>query len=452
MVTADSLNLDCLELIFAYLHGNDLVSIALVSRSFLAGVIPRLYRTLVFKLHHGKRFPAIMSPFAAVVAHPGLSIHVRAIDIRMIPMYKGIASPVVMNDCLCAIALCKNLGSFTCTPHILPSFLNSLQDKKCLEEIRVNANLTTDQTEQLTRLRGLRRVILDAGSWTVVDALPRWTSALQTTLTDLTLYAMHDLHECILETVLSDLPNLTGLHVIGCSKVDHFSVMRLTSQVPNLESLSFTSWESPRPLPTSLPALSRLRHLTVDTHCTLTPSATPNLWTSIIFLTRQWSCPLRSITLKLSEKLVVADTFIRDILDAHEATLTHVALLNCGISVEGVRLICARCNDLERLAVGIPVKEMPLYTWAAALQESKTLQTLCDINDTHSTHGPRPFLARGDIRLLMNCVPTLDKIITDERVWRRTPRRHTFGDDVDDFGVSLEPRKPAPTSHWFMPR
>jgi len=359
-------------------------------------------------------------------------------------------NPNFMSDCLRAIAICRNLSSFICTPNVLPSFLHSLQGKDTLEDIRVNANLSTDQTEQLIKLRGLRTLTLDAGSWTLVDALPRWTAALRPTLTDLTLYSMQDLNEYILESVVTNLPSLKGLHVVGCSKVDHYCVLRLTAKVPKLESLSFTSWESPRPLPASLPSLSRLRNLTVDTHCSLTPSSTPTLWTSIIALTRSWSCPLRSITLKLSEKLVVADAFVREILDAHHATLTHVALLNCGISIEGVRAICSRCHDLERLALSLPVKEMPIFTWAAALQESATLQTLCDISESHSTHGQRPFLSRSDIRHLMDCVPTLEKVVTDERIWRRITRKR-YADGTEDFDVSLERRKTTPASHWFMP-
>lgn len=61
MVSADNLNLDCLELIFAYLHGNDLVAVSLVSRSFLAAIIPRLYRTLAFKVNQAKRYPMVSS-------------------------------------------------------------------------------------------------------------------------------------------------------------------------------------------------------------------------------------------------------------------------------------------------------------------------------------------------------------------------------------------------------
>jgi hypothetical protein len=98
MVNAQNLNLDVLELVFAHLAtGNDLASVALVSRSFLAGVIPRLYETLLFRLSQAKRYPSVSSrlirlpqvaltlsqkvtaPFAAILKHPGLAKHVRNI-------------------------------------------------------------------------------------------------------------------------------------------------------------------------------------------------------------------------------------------------------------------------------------------------------------------------------------------------------------------------------------
>lgn len=116
--------------------------------------------------------------------------------------------------------------------------------------------------------------------------------------------------------------------------------------------------ESPRSLPAYIHPLRRLKHLTVDTHCTLSPTVTPSLWNSIIALTRSWSCPLSSITLKLSDKLPVGDSFIQELLDAHEATLTHVALLNCALPLESVRSICTRCADLERIAISIPIKDI----------------------------------------------------------------------------------------------
>lgn len=61
MVTADNLNLDVLELIFTWLNGSDLHSVALVSRSFFAGVLSRLYLSLVFRLNNAKRYPNVRS-------------------------------------------------------------------------------------------------------------------------------------------------------------------------------------------------------------------------------------------------------------------------------------------------------------------------------------------------------------------------------------------------------
>lgn len=68
MVSADNLNLDVLELIFAFISGNDLPSVASVSRSFLAGVTPRLYRTISYRLRQGKGYD-VVSCCAATTAY-----------------------------------------------------------------------------------------------------------------------------------------------------------------------------------------------------------------------------------------------------------------------------------------------------------------------------------------------------------------------------------------------
>lgn len=59
MVSADNLNLDVLELIFCFLSGNDLPSVALVSRSFLAGVIPRLYASISYRIRQMKGYDSV---------------------------------------------------------------------------------------------------------------------------------------------------------------------------------------------------------------------------------------------------------------------------------------------------------------------------------------------------------------------------------------------------------
>lgn len=59
MVSADNLNLDVLETIFASLTGNDLPSVALVSRSFMTAVTPRLYMTITYSLRHAKGYETV---------------------------------------------------------------------------------------------------------------------------------------------------------------------------------------------------------------------------------------------------------------------------------------------------------------------------------------------------------------------------------------------------------
>ena len=59
MVSAENLNLDVLELIFAHLSGHDLTSVSLVSRTFFAGAIPTLYRNIVYRLREAKAYDTV---------------------------------------------------------------------------------------------------------------------------------------------------------------------------------------------------------------------------------------------------------------------------------------------------------------------------------------------------------------------------------------------------------
>ena len=56
-----------------------------------------------------------------------------------------------------------------------------------LESIRCFANFTTDQAIELTKITTLRSLTLDAGTWNVVDVLPKWSKTLMLSLTSLTL-------------------------------------------------------------------------------------------------------------------------------------------------------------------------------------------------------------------------------------------------------------------------
>ncbi|KAI9056392.1 hypothetical protein FKP32DRAFT_1599115 [Trametes sanguinea] len=447
MVSADNLNFDCLELIFAYLAVNDLVSVSLVSRSFLAAAIPRLYRTLTFGLNQAKRYPHITSPFAVVLNHPNLASHVRHIEIRAIPTIKLAPQPQFLSDCARTISICQNLGAFTCTLDVMPAFLPSLREVAGLQQIRFVGTLTTKQSELLLQISSLREITIDNSTWNVVDILPKWARVLQSTLSSLTLYNMQHLSTDILDTVLPSLPRLTRLHVVACSKVDQAAILKLISHTPNLESLAFTTYDTSRPLPVQIAPLPRLRHLALDTQTAPTPAASaPAFWTTMIDLTRTWSCPLKSLTLRLSDKVELGDAFVRNVVDSHHATLVHLALLNCKVTRENVKRICRKCTELERVALSIPDKDS--MSFAEALAFANRIHTVTDVADVHSSHAPHAPLSRIDVRTIMTYQPSIERIVADGRIWTAIRRP---GQLSDDFELALEKKKASPPSHWFMP-
>jgi hypothetical protein len=63
MVSATNLNFDVLQIIFSYLSPHDLASVSQVNQSFLAGALPRLYRSLGFYHNQAKRYPRVRCRF-----------------------------------------------------------------------------------------------------------------------------------------------------------------------------------------------------------------------------------------------------------------------------------------------------------------------------------------------------------------------------------------------------
>jgi len=456
MVSAQNLNLDVLELVFAHLaSGNDLASVALVSRSFLAGVIPRLYETLIFQLSQAKRYPSVTAPFASILKHPDLAKHVRNIDIQAVPLLRSSLSqfhPKFLKDISDALRICKNISSFTCICPILPPLLLSLQGKSRLREIRIHARLTPDQAAKLITLKGLHSITLDHASWNVVDMLPKWIGANKATLTSLTLYTATDLNETVLESTLSQLPKLLSLHVIGCPRVDHTAVFRCVAHTPLLESLSFTTFlnQSSPPLTTPHPRLPNLFHLSIDSRLSVMSAPTPHGSSSLlsqilIDVLLPSSSPLRSLSIRLADKqLNIPDLWVEDMLKALGGTLQTVSFGNCVVGNESIRKICRMCPELDRLELAIPAKDIRPFT--LALAQSSTLRTLIDISDPHATHSPKVAVSRDNVKLMMRTIRTLRKVECDGRIWTHCGTVQPYG----ELRLSLERRKTMSSHHWFM--
>ncbi|KAJ6496071.1 hypothetical protein C8R45DRAFT_866000 [Mycena sanguinolenta] len=449
MVSADNVNLDVLELIFAYLAGNDLASIALVSRSFFAGVIPRLYSTLLFRLSHAKRYPAVMSPFAAVAAHPEFAIHVRHVDIRTVPVVKTQYNPKFLLECTRALDLCPNIISFRCSINALPPFIAGLTQKDRLRDLRIHASLTTSQSTRLVKLSQVRNLTLDFPSWNILNLLPQWAATLRSNLTTLTLFMANELNETVLGAALVELPGLLGLHVVGCAKVDHVAIFNLVSHTPLLESLSITTGDANRALPQPPASLACLRYLSIDIRLVpispmLPPTTSP--LSAIMTHVNASSPRLISFIVKYPDRqMAISTAVIQQLIAAHGPTLKNLSFIDCALgTTDSLAALCRGCTQLERLELWIPVRDLTIFT--NAIGKSGTLRMLVDV-ETH-THNPRPTLTQDSVRFMMKAVPTLQKIIIDGgRIWTRRKNAHS------ELSVGLERRSPNRAAiHWFMPR
>ncbi|KAL0945983.1 hypothetical protein HGRIS_012261 [Hohenbuehelia grisea] len=451
MVSADNLNLDVLELVFAYLQSqNDLASAALVSRSFQAGVIPHLYRSLRYTLRQGKRFPELMTPFAVILAHPALGVHVRQVDIRHIPLIdwqlKTQPHPEFLGQCSKAISMCPNIRTFQCIPNVLSYLAPCIKDKARLRDLRIHASISTVQAKQLIGLGELDSLALHYGSWNVMDLLPEWATSVRRTLTTLTLYMSAALNETVLHSALPLLTELRNLSIIGCRQVDHTVVLRLVSHTPELESLAFTTSEVNCPLDTPAPPLRHLRRLILETRYTTAASQAPTILSAVLAYINSSSPSLTSFAIKFSSSgIIIGHTFVEQLLTTHGLTLRRFALINGDVSLETVRQICRSCVHLERLELPIPMKTLPLFI--QALGNSFGLHTLIDTGDPHATHGPRLSLTPESVRQLMGSVRKLRIIENDGRTWKgeKLPGQALLA-------VTFEKKKSQGSeSYWFSP-
>ena len=117
-----------------------------------------------------------------------------------------------------------------------------------------------------------------------------------------------------------------------------------------------------RTTPTHMPNLPNLRHLTIDTHMS-TPViglaiVMPQIWQIIFSARMPPSFQLTSLFLRFSDKLVLSRDLVKDILNAHGSTLKSLYFVNCELDFDGLKSVAVRCQQLERLAVKIPIKDV----------------------------------------------------------------------------------------------
>ncbi|KXN88418.1 hypothetical protein AN958_07324 [Leucoagaricus sp. SymC.cos] len=451
MVSADNLNLDVLEEIFSYLpHGPGLASIALVSRSFLEAVVPRLYSSICFRIRQAKCYPEVMTPFGAILAHPDLAVYVRNVEIFAIPQsLKGnklINHPAFIRECSEALKLCHNLSSLkTTVPGAATYFFPCINDKTRLEKLSLCANLTTPQSEYLLSLSSIKSLELQAASWSVANILPKWIqTSLHRSLTHLTLFMITDLNEDVLEATLKQLPDLLGLHVISCPKADHNVVLRIARHTPLLESLSMSVSEVNKIVSLPTCELSCIRNLALDSR-----APDPQETVSAIFqYLRAAYFPMISFKLRVSQKkFVVAFDLIKSLIEVHGQSLQRVSFLDCELQTKAIDHICKNCPKLERLDAALPINLILLQgAFGKAISHAKNLRIIVDV-DNHVQHGARTQLTSDNVEFFLSRTPSLRTIIDGNRVWTRQRSRNNI------FPVKLERRPTRKVgTHWFIPQ
>lgn len=78
----------------------------------------------------------------------------------------------------------------------------------------------------------------------------------------------------------------------------------------------------------------------------------------MLMFMRSWACPLKSFSLKLSEKIALSEPFIKDLVKSHRKTLVHLSLRNCGLAHDSTKLIFGKCKLLETAKLTVPTKEI----------------------------------------------------------------------------------------------
>ncbi|KAG6901828.1 hypothetical protein C0995_007535 [Termitomyces sp. Mi166 len=314
-----------------------------------------------------------------------------------------------------------------------------LRGKESLKKLRINAKLSTTQASMLLGLKNVERLELDSASWEVLDILPRWTEGIQRTLTSLTLSMSMDLNYHVLEMTLKHVPRLQGLHVI-CPNIDHTKILRLVTYTPLLGSLACVVTETAQPpeSPLPTPTLVHLRHLALDVRSSFTASSsTPATLLSVLATLKAAFTSITSITLRIRELTIEAGhALMLKLVEDHAATLRRLTFVASGVEMRSISV------SLEVLSMPLPMKE--LLAFANVLASSPTLHTLVD-GDGHIAHGSRPALNIRNVRLLMQRVPTLTRIVDDKRLWSR--QRDACG----QLRVTLERQSVEPSVQWFMP-
>ena len=213
----------------------------------------------------------------------------------------------------------------------------------------------------------------------------------------------------------------------------------LAPQLPHLQSLSTTLSAQPPRIP-PVDTLSSLQHLALEIHARSAPPTNysqlpnyaahnPHPLSSVLPLIS--GSRLRSLALKSSNSDSLDTPTLHTLLAAHGPTLRVLRLHGITLSTAHVFEVAARAPNLHKLFCA--VKEKEILHLGGALIGCVNLKVLVDVGADESggsgMHGSAPTPGSGHhptrraglttepVKTLMHDVPSLKKVVCENRVW-----------------------------------
>ncbi|QRW13645.1 F-box-like protein [Ceratobasidium sp. AG-Ba] len=468
MARIESLPFDVVHTVLAHLGPGDLPAVALVCHLFCAVATPRIYAHVRYTPRLAKQHGQIVSPFDLLVARPELLAHLKSLDIRALPLYKGTPHPQFTRACLHVVACAPFLASFTWSsaspgPSLLPTILPLLAarqadsvaptrlgpvDRPPLARLAITDDcLSPSDAQLIPRLGPVENIALHKPSTGAIRALVDWiapssdSDLSNTRVHALTLSHAHALQPDSLARILGRTPNLRSLNITDSVHMTHTALFCVLVQVqPVLESLSFTvfaDW-----IDADFPPIPTLRHVTVTINPPEEP--TPDRFTNAPAdpLTQRLlrkmlnsfpQATLHSMTVRLSSHRSLTDKVVKLLITQHGPTLRRLNLFKLGLSAAAVGAVLRRIPTLEQLSVELPLDEID--TLIGALAYATHLHTLIDtspIPTTASTRAqpgrqprlgktstPKRGLTRVQAGQLLLAGPVLVSIMSQGRNWTK---------------------------------
>ncbi|KAJ1301324.1 hypothetical protein OPQ81_003725 [Rhizoctonia solani] len=472
MTRIESLPFDIIHIIVSCLGVHDLPAVALVCHLFNSAATPKIYANIRYTHQLAKQWGQILCPVELLSARSDLLAHLKSLDFRAVPLYKGVPHPLFTRACIHVVQHAPGLASFSwATAGLFEGLLVNIlrilapgngttsrirtgttSEKPLMLDVDHNApkllrlSLTEDglsfsDAHILQRLGPVEHMALHKPSVGATRALVEWiTSAADLPLTSLTISNNYHLDSPLLERILSNTRQLKSLSITNCLRIEACSLFSIISNASlELESLAFTL---PRDaeydiLSATFPSLPTLRHLSVlieppnepdpDRHTSApTDPLTQRLFRHLFKAIRNVN--LYSLTLRLASHRTLTPKLLNTLIMAHGKTLRRLNLFKLTASAYGVADVLRHVSNLEQLSLDLGGVLDDLDLIIEALPAAQHLHTLIDTSPTVSTNTTRRStagkpksraLTRAQATQLLEAGPILANVVSQQRNWTK---------------------------------